>query len=86
MLPAHATLESITASASFGHRFYTGIEMLNRLSITLTLAGAWQTSRVCVPYFVRSPRSWTPTEPAPSRLTMVALLPAMKETISASAS
>ena len=31
MLPAHATLESITASASFGHRFYTGIEMLNRL-------------------------------------------------------
>ena len=31
MLPAQATLESITASASFGHRFYTGIEMLNRL-------------------------------------------------------
>ena len=33
MLPAQATLESITASASFGHRFYTGIEMLNRLSM-----------------------------------------------------
>ena len=35
MLPAHATLESITASASFGHRFYTGIEMLNRLLETI---------------------------------------------------
>ena len=33
MLPAQATLESITASASFGHRFYTGIEMLNRLLV-----------------------------------------------------
>ena len=35
MLPAHATLESITASASFGHRFYTGIEMLNRLLVSV---------------------------------------------------